>query len=178
MKKAIKSKSLTVGILCSFLLFSSPYLLPVTSPGKGELIGFVYAEDQGTPVKGITVKMRNISTGTVYESSETDVQGVFRLDGIDEGLYMVGFSTETADFNLENLIGIQAGETVKASFSLKPAPEAAKKKGEEQKEKKKGLAGFFLSPAGVVVIVAASAAIAYTVVKLTKTEEEESPFKK
>jgi len=176
MRKIIRSKSFVSGLVLTFFLFSTPYLLPVEALGNGDLVGLVYAEDESTPAKGVVIKMRNISTGVVLESNETDEDGIFKLEKIDEGLYLVGISTKDVDFNLENLIGIKAGETVNASFSLKPVP--AEKKKKEDEDDDKGILGFFLSPGGIVVILAASAAIAYTVVKLTETEEEASPFQK
>lgn len=172
-------KFIAVGLIFTFTLFYSPCLLMSRTVGKGNLIGFVYEKDGTTPVKGAVLKMRNILTGSSYESDRSDEQGLFSVKGIDEGLYIAGISTENGDFNIENLIGVKADETAKISLALKAGRAEGDQAGEkESASRKKGLAGFFLSPAGVAVIVAASVAIIYTIVKLTEEEPEASPFKK
>ena len=50
------------------------------------MIGFVYNKDGTTPLEGAVVKLKNISTSLIYESSKTDKLGVFKLERIDEGL--------------------------------------------------------------------------------------------
>lgn len=177
MHRIRRLRIIAVGLIFSFMMFYSPYFVKATSIGKGNLTGFIYEEDGTTPVESAVVKMRNIYTGSVYESQKSSDLGLFKLESVDEGLYIGGITTKEGNYNIENLIGIRAQETARVSFALKSnATAEAKEQGTESK--KKGLAGFFLSPAGVAVIVAASVAIVYTIVKLTEEEPEASPFKK
>lgn len=116
--KASRSKYVAVALIFSFLLFYSPHLLLAQAVGHGILAGFIYGEDGVTPVEGAIVKIKDIVDGTIYESHQSDSQGAFKIEGIKEGLYSVGISISTGDFNFENLVGIRQGEPAKISFSL------------------------------------------------------------
>lgn len=175
MLKVVRSKAVVLLLIISIIIFYSPHYLKAQNADKGNLIGFVFEKDRTTPVEGAVVKLKNVSTGAVYESSKSDKLGIFRTEGVDEGLYIVGISTKGGNFNVANLIGIKASETAKVSFALDP-----EEQGEEETPKPKpgGLAKFFLSPVGIAIVVAASAAIIYGVVKLTEKEPEVSPFRR
>ena len=177
MFKTIRSKTVSLLLIFSFVLLYSPHLINGEPVGKGNLIGFVYDKDGTTPLEGAIVKLKNISTSLIFESSKTDKLGTFKLEGIDEGLYIAGISSKQGDFNVESFIGIKADETAKVSFALKPQDKDAKAK---KPKTKKGidLAKLFTSPVGLAIIVAASVAIVYTVVSLTEAEPEASPFKR
>jgi len=54
---------------------------------KGHLIGFVYGEDGNTQVEGAVFKIKNIASSKVLENSKYSKLGVFKLDGIEEGLH-------------------------------------------------------------------------------------------
>jgi hypothetical protein len=170
MFNTLRSKHVAIGLVFSIFLFFSPHLFSGSANAQGKLIGNIFQNDGTTPVEGAVLKIRNVSTGSYYESSSSDENGHFAVVRVDEGLYIAGITTESKDFNIENLIGIKANETAEISIALDPV--------QEEKEKKRGLIGFFLSPAGIAVIVASTVAIVYGVVKLTEKEEEASPFKK
>ncbi len=175
MFKAVRSKTAAFILIASIITFYSPHYLNAQKAGEGNLIGFVFLKDGTTPVEGAVVKLKNVSTGTVYESSKSDKMGILKTEGVEEGLYIVGISTKEGNFNVGNLVGIKADETAKVSFSLKP-------EGQEEEEPRKtkpgGLAKFFLSPVGIAIIIAASSAIIYGVVKLSEKEPEASPFRR
>ncbi|NIM91395.1 MAG: hypothetical protein GTO17_10665 [Candidatus Aminicenantes bacterium] len=113
-----KAKFVAVPLVFFFLIFYCPHFLPAQAVGQGSLTGLIYDEDGVTPVQGAVVKIRNVVDGTVYQSSASNSQGAFKIEGINEGLYSAGISTATGDFNFENLIGIKADEPAKISFSL------------------------------------------------------------
>jgi len=167
-----KSKFTASFLIVAFILFYSPHLFAAKAANSGNLIGFIYGEDGLTPVENAVVKIRNVSTGTEYQSTATDKLGIFKIEGIKEGLYMAGISTQNGDFNLNNLIGIQANQTGKITLALRSV-----KAQEEPGQRRRRGAGFFLSPAGIAIIVAATAALIYTIVKLTEEEAEASPIK-
>ena len=115
--------STTVKILAvSFLLFSVPLLSQAENAAKGNIIGFVYDQDGTTPLEGAVVKVKNISTGNVYESSTSDTNGVFRIKGIETGIYLCGVQTAQGDYNSEEFFGVKLsdGETAKLSIALTP----------------------------------------------------------
>ncbi len=170
-----RSKSLAVVLVVSFIFLYSAYDLKAKETGTGNMIGFVFQKDGTTPVEGAVVKLRNVATGAGYESTKSDKLGVFKVESVEEGLYLVGVSAEEGDFNVNNLIGIRSNETAKVSLALRPAEEVQETK---KKDKPGGLAKFFLSPVGIAIVVAASAAIIYGVVKLSEKEAEASPFRR
>jgi len=167
--KPRESKILSILLIFSFMLFYSPHFLTAKSPSNGNLIGFIYAEDGTSPVEGAVFKIKNVANGKTLESTKSDKLGIIKVEGIEEGFYIGGVTTDSGNYNLGNIIGIKADTTAKVSISLKsPAKEGYNKS---------TLGEFFSSPAGIAVIVAATAAIIYTIVKLTEGEEEASPFK-
>ena len=123
-----RKKLVFMVLTVAFLLFSASSVVAAV-PGQGNLKGFVSSADWTTPVEGAVLFMRNIKSGTVYESEGTDVRGVFLLKDIEPGLYLAGISTEAGAYNFERLIGIKADTTGKVSFALRKK-EAADNKGE------------------------------------------------
>jgi len=207
MFKPVKSKFIAFSLIFSIILLYSPHLLVGKETGKGNFVGFIYGADKTTPLEGAVLKIRNITTGSVYKSKDANNLGIVKLEGIDEGLYVVGIISEEGDFNFDHWLGIRANETSKVSFALKPSDqekdtaEKDKKcprgdsyipevKGEcdegykwnpdKQKcecKKRRGLAAFFTSPGGIALLVAATAGAAAAIV-VPKAEKEGSDFKK
>lgn len=121
------SRGLKKGIALSTLglfLYSS---LSILTPGlfaqdieRGSLVGYIFDRDGKTPVLGAAIKVRNITSGAIYESLPSDAQGLFKIDGLAKGIYTFGITTELGDFNSSELVGILANETTKVSISLNP----------------------------------------------------------
>ena len=122
-KKNLACLSLSVAAI--FLIICSPVFLKCESTSKGNIIGFVYDKDGTTPLDGAIVKFLNVATDAVYESSRSDNNGLFKVIGIENGIYIFGVLTPRGDFILDDLIGvkIQAHETAKLSISLMPKEE-------------------------------------------------------
>ena len=116
------------GCILSFcLIFAVFFCLSLFTPilsaqtlEKGNLIGYVLDRDGKTPVPGAVIKVRNVTTGAVYESTTSDSQGVFKIEGLSKGIYSFGITTALGDFNSNELIGILPNETTKISLSLNP----------------------------------------------------------
>jgi hypothetical protein len=110
----------SVAVVFAFLLFHSPSILKSEEAAKGNLIGFVYEEDGTTPLEGAVVKIKNISTGVIYESNKSDRFGVLKIMGLENGIYTCGVAAPEGDFNLEDLVGIgvRNNETAKMSISI------------------------------------------------------------
>ena len=122
-------KSLTKIAATIYLLFSMcafGFSQDVTQ-GTGNFLGFIYYQDGVTPIVGAVVKVKDVSTGLISESARSSADGMFTIENLNTGVYSLGVSTPEGDYNLEELIGIKAGETTKVSFSLAPysAEEAA-----------------------------------------------------
>ena len=123
-----KGKNLTylsLSVVVTFLLICSPVFLRCESTSKGNIIGFVYDKDGTTPLDGAIVKFLNVTTDTVYESSISDKNGLFKVVGIENGIYIFGVLTPQGDFMPDDLIGVkvQEHETAKLSISLMPKEE-------------------------------------------------------
>lgn len=118
--RGLKKKLASVAVVFACLLFYSPSILKSTEAVKGNLIGFVYEKDGTTPLEGAVVKIKNISTGIIYESIKSDRYGVFKIMGLENGIYICGVATPEGNFNLDGLVGvgIRNSETAKMSISL------------------------------------------------------------
>ena len=187
MIETARSRTTCIMIVLIFSLISclSPYLpaQQTRSPGKGNLIGKIYAKDGITAVVGAFAKIKNITTAKVYESSKTNKVGTFKIEGIEEGMYSVGIVTDEGEFNVESLIGIKANKTVLITLVLKPYLKEETKKAEVRSEILKSdkvpskILKFFTSPVGIAIIVATTGLVGYGIFKLIEKEEEVSPFK-
>jgi len=147
MLQGVKSKVTFIGLAFAFLIFCYPNFLRSKNVPKGNIVGFVYAEDGTTPLEGAVVEVKNISTDAVYESSKSDSLGVFKIEGVEKGVYIYGVKTAQGDFNSDGLIGviIREDETAKLSISLTPyekrVASAIKEVYEEQKIAGESLVG-------------------------------------
>jgi hypothetical protein len=126
MKKGPSLRGLSVLVTFTLLVFI-PTLTSAAEVSKGNVLGFIYAQDGTTPVSGAVVKARNISTGAVYESNVSDTHGVFKLSDVESGLYVYGVKTSEGDFNSEGIIGLSLSDssTAKMAISLAPFTEKA-----------------------------------------------------
>jgi hypothetical protein len=106
------------------VLFTGLFIVPPASIAqaieRGNLVGTIVDRDGRAPIGGAVLRLRNISSGAIYESPATDAQGRFRIDGLGKGIYTYGISTSLGEFNSNELIGILANETTKISISLNP----------------------------------------------------------
>lgn len=115
--------------LTLILILSSPAAV-AQATNKGNLVGYVFGRDGSTPVPGAVVVAKNLTTGRVAESGPSDASGVFRMAGLDVGIYAVGVKSAAGNYNSRDFFGVAAGETAKLSIALdryddKTAPAAA-----------------------------------------------------
>jgi len=187
MMETARSRTTCIAIVLIFSLVSYLSLyLPAQQtriPGKGNLIGKIYAKDGSTFIVGALAKIKNVTTAKTYESRLTDKLGIFKIEGIEEGMYSVGIVTDEGEFNVESMIGIKANKTLLITLVLKPYLLEEARKAEVRSEVFKGdkapskILKFFTSPAGIAIIVATTGLVGYGIFKLFEKEEEVSPFK-
>lgn len=110
-------KALSMAIFVAFVLAAQPALW--AQPGQnGSLVGYVYQSDGTTPAQGAVVKLRNLATGAVFESTKSSDLGYFKVESLDRGLYVFGAVTDQGEFNSSDVIGIEANTTAKLSLAL------------------------------------------------------------
>jgi hypothetical protein len=114
--KGVVSWGLAVALI---LAFSSPGSF-AQDPNKGNLVGFVFGRDGSTPVAGAVVVVKNVSTGAVTESGASDDLGVFRLAGLDAGIYAIGVKSTAGSYNSQDFFGVAAQQTSKLTIALNP----------------------------------------------------------
>jgi len=117
-----KSRFLLLACLFGVMLFNSPVHPSGQNVVKGNIIGFVYDKDGTSPLEGAIVTVKNIGSGSVFASTKSDKYGIFKIAGIDKGVYVYGVSTAGGDFNSNSLMGlrIKENETAKVSVSINP----------------------------------------------------------
>jgi len=117
------SKSwLRFGVLLSFLVLTFSGILNAAETAKGNIIGFVYDKDETTPLEGAVVQFKNLSNDRLFASSRSDKYGIFKLEGIESGVYLYGVETAQGNFDSEGFVAVKIGanETAKMAISLKP----------------------------------------------------------
>jgi hypothetical protein len=108
----------SLGLVCSLVAVAPTRLLQAQEAGTGNLVGFVFAKDGATPVVGARVLIRNVTTGTVFESTNSDHLGLFRFEKVAVGLYALGVAAGDGDFNSLDFVGIAPDETAKVTINL------------------------------------------------------------
>lgn len=141
------------------MMFYSPHLLVSKITNGGNLIGFIYGADGTTPLERGIVKIRNISASTVYKSIESNKLGLFKIEDIRRGLYIVTISTSKGEFISRNLIGIKTNETAKVYFALEV----------EESHKNE------MQPGGAATVIASSDPIMYNSVALSEVPPADPP---
>jgi hypothetical protein len=122
MKSGAKNRPVLRISWCFFILFAVFIFLRADSGMSGNVIGFIYAQDGTTPLEGAVVKFKHLVSGSVFESTRSDANGIFRLRGIETGMYTYGVMTGDGGFNAANIVGIQVdqNQTAKMSITLRP----------------------------------------------------------
>ncbi len=110
--------------LALILMLTSSVASPQESD-KGNLIGFVFGADGSTPVAGAVVVVKNLTTGVVTEAGESDGLGIFKVAGLNAGLYALGVRSPSGSYNSQDFFGISARQTAKISVALNPYDSAA-----------------------------------------------------
>jgi hypothetical protein len=168
LKSVSKSRWLVWGALVAFGLFVVPFgEVAWAKSQSGSLVGFVYAQDLKTPVAGAVVKVRNMANQKEYASSATDANGMYKIDGIDEGRYILGVTAPAGNFNFDYSMLLKGGEIAKLSVGLAPGTAAAA-------GAKTGKKSFFSTTAGFLAMVAVEGAI---FVLINSGQGEASPIR-
>ena len=165
-KSVSKSRWLIWGALAAFSLFIVPVGEVAWAKAQGgTLVGFVYGQDLKTPVAGAVVKVRNIANQKEFASGTTDANGMYKIDGVDEGRYILGVTATQGDFNFDYVMLLKGGEMAKLSVALAPGGQATS--GDAPKK------SFFKSPVGIIVMVVVVGAVLFAIF----SEGEASPIK-
>jgi len=109
---------LSWGSALALILVLFPSTLRPQEAGKGNLIGFIYAQDGSTPVEGAVIVVKNLTTGAVVESPKSDALGVFKFQGLGAGLYALGVKSDKGSYNSQDFFGVMADKTSKISIAL------------------------------------------------------------
>jgi len=168
---SIQSLGKTKWIVCSVLAAFAALLMPITLPAAdpGALAGFVYAKDAKSPVAGAVVKLRNIADMKEMASAPTDANGMYTINGIPEGRYLVGVTSTQEDYNLDYALYVKAGELGKLSIALAPVASGGQEEPQVQAKKK----GFFSTVAGRILVVSAIGVGLYFLI----VESDSSPIR-
>lgn len=167
MRKSVsQSRWMIWGALAAFSLFIVPVSEVAWAKAEGgSLVGFVYAQDLKTPVVGAVVKVRNIANQKEFASGTTDANGMYKIDGVDEGRYILGVTATQGDFNFDYVMLLKGGEMAKLSVALAPGGQTT---GTDAPKK-----SFFKSPIGIITMVAVAGVLLFVIFH----EGEASPIR-
>ena len=176
-----RSKVLAVSLVAAFVLLTVPVReFAASAPkaggsgGNGALSGYIYGEDMRTPVRNAVVKLRSLDSQIEYESEPTDLDGMYKIPGIEEGRYVMGVVSFQGDYNFHYSILIKSDALAKLSVAMKPGAAPVRLEEGTGSTAKKGLGQFFKSPAGILTLITIAEV---TVFALVLSEGEASPIR-
>ena len=165
-KSVSKSRWMIWVALAAFSLFIVPVGEVAWAKAQGgTLVGFVYAQDLKTPVAGAVVKVRNIANQKEFASGTTDANGMYKIDGVDEGRYILGVTATQGDFNFDYVMLLKGGEMAKLSVALAPGGQTTGSDGMKK--------SFFKTPVGIITLVVVAGALLFVIF----SQGEASPIK-
>jgi hypothetical protein len=174
-----KSRVFRSKVLASFLTGALVLLTVPSRPfaqngpkGMGALVGHIFDEDMKTPVRNAVVKLRSISTQKEYESEPTDLEGMYRIPGIEEGRYIMGVQAVDGNYNFHYSLFIKANELGKLSVAIKPGGAPVRIEEGRATNDKKSIGDFFKSPAGILSLIVVAEMTLYAI---ALSEGEASP---
>jgi hypothetical protein len=182
-KRIFRSKFFIFGIVASLALLVFPHEA-LGQAGPGSLAGFIYWENQKSPVigaatatgffappagisvavapvEGAIVKLRNVLTGVIYQSEPTDKIGSYIIKNIPEGRYIIGVGTPKGNFNFDRELQIKAQELAKLNLVLKVDKNGVLIPIPGALGGAATAVGFFATPIGIAVAVVAAGAVGY-----------------
>ena len=170
------SKPLALFLAAAFVLLTLPVRDFAAGAPKtnGALSGYIYGEDMRTPVRNAVVKLRNVANQKEYESEPTDLEGMYRIPGIEEGRYVMGVMSVQGDYNFHYSILIKSDALAKLSVAMKPGAAPVRLEQGTSTSEKKGIGDFFKSPAGILTIITVVEATLFAIVL---SEGEASPIR-
>lgn len=163
-------------LVFAFLLVTVPFGGYAQAGGKetGALVGHIFQDDMRTPVRNAVVKLRNVITQKEYESQPTDTEGMYRIDGIEEGRYIMGVVASSGSYNFHYSIQIKPNALAKLSVAMKQGAAPVRIEEGSTARDKKGIGDFFKSPAGILTLVVVAEA---TLFAIALSEPEASPIR-
>ena len=171
-----RSKILAMFLAAAFILLTVPIrdFAAGAPKANGALSGYIYGEDMRTPVRNAVVKLRNVANQKEYESEPTDLEGMYRIPGIEEGRYVMGVMSVQGDYNFHYSILIKSDALAKLSVAMKPGAAPVRLEQGTSTSEKKGIGDFFKSPAGIMTILTA---VEITLFAVVLSEGEASPIR-
>ena len=125
-------------------LASTAPVAPATR--AAEIRGSVFSGDGLTAIAGVSVKAANMETHTIYTSSSTGSDGIYKLTDLPAGSYDLAVQTPQGLFAADALVEAMEGRRTMVSLAIRPAirqdppppppPGDAPKEGEKPPEPK------------------------------------------
>jgi len=171
-----RSKVLVTFLTAAFILLTVPVRdFAMGAPkATGALAGHIFNEDMRTPIRNAVVKLRNVVSQKEYESEPTDLEGMYRIPGIEEGRYVMGVMSFRGDYNFHYSILIKSDALAKLSVAMKPSSPPVRIEQGTGTNEKRGIGDFFKSPAGILTILTA---VEITLFAIALSEGETSPIR-
>jgi len=174
--RVFRSKVLAIVLSAAFILLTVPVRDFAAGAPKesGALTGHIFNEDMITPVRNAVIKLRNVTSQKEYESEPTDLEGMYRIAGIEEGRYIMGVIAANGSYNFHYSLFIKSNALAKLSVAMKPGGAPVRIGEGPGAAGKKGIGEFFKSPAGILAVVIA---VELTLVAVVLSEGEASSIK-
>ena len=123
------ARAITVFVLVAVLMVAAmPFSLHAAPPNT-TISGKILDTDGVTPVRDVVIKLKNLTTNTVYESKAADAQGKYKISNVPDGEYSIMVVTSEGEFELPNRLTIMGGQPSIITVILTTAASAAASSG-------------------------------------------------
>jgi hypothetical protein len=165
-----RGKMCLIGIITIVVLMNIPCFSQEPHRTHGDLVGHIYEKDGVTPVGQAVVQIERLPDGKVYTSILSDHEGLFNMQRIEKGLYLIGVRTPLGHFNGQKLLGILFSTDESAQVEIVIASEA-------EYSDASSFVPLFPDPVGRASIVAGNGCIFDGIAKIDDKPREAGPFK-
>jgi hypothetical protein len=112
----IKKRGIFVGIVSLAVIFC--FGLWCGSESESIVKGAIYEGDGTTPVEGAVVRLENVTSGDIYESTITGSEGSFVIERMQTGVYFYGINSSSGSYDSDGLIGVRIDNEEPARMTI------------------------------------------------------------
>ncbi len=116
-----KIRQLVLIFCISFFLIASSNIAFSNDTAKGRLEGIVYM-DGTAPLSGAIVRVKNIASGTEYQSEASGSDGSFLISNVEKGFYLYEVSTPQGESAPGDYFGVNFNGDMSAKIALNVSP--------------------------------------------------------
>lgn len=125
----LKTRTVSTLALALLMLGAASPLPLQAAPPETDISGRLLDEDGVSPVQDVVVRLKNRTSGQVYESKATDARGEYKIPNVPDGEYSIFVVSGAEEFELPNRLNILGGQPSSITVILTAAASQASQSG-------------------------------------------------